>query len=98
MLRALLMPRAITEGLADAVGHAAENPKRRGRRFGIEEVERPPSQLAVRIRILRRAEWKEGGKLLVVVTEMIGIRPVIRREREALGGILLVGHGRDAAG
>jgi len=85
MLGALLVALAVNEGLADAMGHAAENFKRRGRRFRIEELARPRRQLAVGIGILRRDELNEVGKLLVVVEEGIEIGLVIRRQREFFG-------------
>src|SRR5467141_3056686 len=73
MLGAVLMPLAVGEGLADTVGHAAENIKSRRRSFRIEKIQRPRRHLAMGIAILRRDELNEVGKLLIVVEKRIEI-------------------------
>ena len=79
MLGAVLVPLAVGEGLADAVGHAAENVEGRGRAFGVEKIPRPCRQLAIGIAILRRDELNEVGKFLVVIEKRIEIGRIIRR-------------------
>src|SRR5665647_1364394 len=95
MLGALLVPLAVGEGLADAMGHFAEDLEGRGRAFRVEEIARPRRQLTLRIAILRRDELLEVGKLLVVVEERIEIGGVVRGQRELLGRIVLDGGGID---
>ena len=85
MLGAVLMPLAVGEGLADAVGHAAENIEGRGRPFRVEEIPRPRRQFAAGIAVLRRDELNEVGKFLVVVEKGIEIRRVVGGQRELLG-------------
>src|SRR5882757_4518945 len=94
MLGALLMPLAVAEFPADAMGHAAENIEGRGRPFGIEKIPRPRRHLAVGIAILRRDELDEVGEFLVIVEKRIEVGAVVRGQRELLGGIVLDGRGR----
>ena len=89
MLGAVLVPLAIGERVADAVGHAAQDVEGRGRTLVVEKIQRPCRQLAVGIAILRRDELNEVGKLLVVVEKWIEIGGIIRRQREFLGRIVL---------
>ena len=70
---ALLMPLAVSENPADAVGHAAENIEGRGRPFRIEKIPGPCGKFAVRIAVLRPDELDEVGKLLIVIRERIEI-------------------------
>ena len=94
MLGAVLVALAIGEGLADAMGHAAEDVEGRRRPFGVEKLPRPRRQFAIRIAILRRDELDEIGKLLVVVEERIEIGGVVGRQREFFGRIVLDRRGR----
>jgi len=89
MLGALLVPLAIGEGLADAVGHAAQDIEGRRRPVGVEKPARPERQLTVRIAILRRDELLQVGKFLVVIEERIKIGGIIRGQREFLRRIVL---------
>ena len=63
----MLVPLAIGEGRADAMGHPAQDVEGRRRSLGVEVVARPGRQLAIGIAILRRHELLQVQKFLIVV-------------------------------
>jgi len=79
----------VGEGVADAVGHVAQDIEGRGRTLGIEKIPRPGRQLAVGIAILRGDELNEVGKFLIVVQKRIEIGRIVRGQREFAGRIVL---------
>src|SRR5882762_4236805 len=97
MLRALLMALAIRERVADAMGHAAQDLERRGRRLVVEKSARPGRKLAVGIAVLRRDEMLQIGEFVAVVKEGIEVSGIVRRQRELLRRIVLDRDGRGDA-